>query len=131
MRNPDKIELSQLLFVTACVISFTIGGNNNFWTSFYFIREHLFIIAILLFLKPYVNSVFSILLIYGIVVYKIELILYNIILIFLSEEKACALNGSYNLVLTLTFSLFLIIFISKFFDKICLILNRLRKWISK
>lgn len=130
MRKVDKIELSQLLFITACVISFTAGGNNNFWTSFYFVREHLFVIAILLFLKPYVNSVFSILLIYGIVVYKTELILYNIILIFLSDGKACALNNSYNLVLTLTFSLFLIIFISKFFDKICLIFNRVSKWMK-
>lgn len=130
MRKLDKIELSQLIFITACVISFTIGIDSKFWTSFYFIREHLFIIVILLFLKPYVNSVFSILLIYGIVAYKIELILYNIILIFLSDEKAYTLNSSYNLVLTLTFSLFLIIFISKFFDKICLIFNRVSKWMK-
>lgn len=117
-------------YIFAVVLPFAIGQNTDFWEHFYYIREHGFIIGILL-LKDKSYSVFATLLMYGIIIYKLELILYNNVLLLIPENKAYTLNHSYDAMLIFTGSLFLIIFVCKFFDKICLILTRVTKWISK
>lgn len=131
MKKFDKVEISSLLFLIACVIPLTINIGKDFGEHFYYIREHLFIIALLLFLRDTSLSSFSILLKYGIIIYKIELIIYNIILIPIPEEKEDIMNTSYDVAMILTGSIFLITFTCKYFDQICKISNKILRWISR
>lgn len=131
MRKLDKTEIASLTFITLCAINFAFGKSSPFWDSFYFIKEHGFIIALLLLIRSESLSSFSVLLKYSIIVYKLELILFNILLIFLNYHEYEKIKHCYNFVIVFTASIFLLLFIAKFFDKICLTLSRLKKWINK
>jgi hypothetical protein len=131
MRKLDKIETICLFYLMLVVLSYSVGTNSQLWNSFYFIREHSYIIVLLLFLKDKFLSVFSILLKWGIIVFKVEMIIYNIFLIFVTEKEAEKYNNCYDIVLILTASIFIVIFIAKFLDKILIIFNKFRKWINK
>ena len=131
MKKLDKIETICLIYLMLVVLSYSVGTDSKLWNSFYFIREHSYIIVLLLFLKDKFLSVFSILLKLGIIVFKIEMIIYNIFLIFVTEKEAEKYNNCYDIILILTASIFIVIFIAKFLDKILTIFNKFRKWINK
>jgi hypothetical protein len=113
------------------ILSYSVGTDSQLWNSFYFIREHSYIIILLLLLKDRFLSVFSTLLKYGIIVFKVEMIIYNIFLIFVTRKEAENYNNCYDIVLVLTASIFIVVFIAKFLDKILIIFHKIKKWISR
>lgn len=135
MRKLNKYEIIFLSFFT-----FTVLGYNIFYChwlsdeaqkSYSFIWNHLFVIALIIFGKSLYETVFTILLSYGIVIFKTELIIYNVALLLVDKENYSTLNTSYDIVLILTGTIFIVVFIAKFFDKICITFNKLLRWISK
>lgn len=126
MRKLYTIEIILLTYIVLFIVGFA-GGTSNFWKSFYFIREHGLIVALLIGPKNYFSTVFSTLLSWGVVALKLELIAFNIVLIFLSKELYAQYTWWYNGVIILSISAWLVIFICIFFDKIVIIINKCLK----
>jgi len=126
MRKLYTIEIILLTYLVLCIIGFA-GGTSNFWKSFYFIREHGFIIALLIGPKNYFSTVFKTLLSWGVVTFKLELIAFNVVLIFLTKEHYDIYNHCYILIVIFSFTIWFTIFICTFFDKIVIIINKCLK----
>jgi hypothetical protein len=129
MKKLDKKEIVLISYLALIIVRYVIFyfniGAFEFQKSYAYVVEHSFIIAILLFLRPFVDSVLSNLLVIGIVVFKSELILYNILLLLVSKEGYNALNCSYDVVLLLSVTIGIIIIVCRFFDKIAIFVTKI------
>lgn len=135
MRKIDKYEFWLMAYFGCCILGYIIFylhlGSPAFVKGFMLIREHLFIIGLLLLLRLVVSSVLGNLFLWGIIAYKIELILYNIALLIVPEKYYNQLNTSYDVLIILILSIFIIVFVCTFFDKIVITINKLYSLIFK
>jgi len=122
MRKLDKKEIVLFLYLTLVIARYILFyfhlTTGEFQKSFIFIVDHSFVIAILLFLRPFVDSVLANLLIFGIIIFKIELIAYNMALLIVPETHYNSLNCSYDVIMGLTLTIGIIVIVCRFFDKI-------------
>lgn len=123
MRKLYTIEMVLLIYLILCIIGFS-GGDSNFWKSFYFIREHGFIIALLIGPKNYFSTVFSKMLSWGVIGLKVELVIFNLVLVFLPNDLYAYYTNWYNAIIILSLSIWIIIFVCIFFDKLIIIINK-------
>lgn len=108
---------------------FVIGKDSSFWASYAFIIEHLLVIGLLLLVKNKCESSFGIALVWAAIVHRIELIIFNIILIHLPIEQYKAAKHC-NLAIQISLaSIFFLIVFAKHFDKIIVFLYKILKWI--
>jgi len=117
MKTGGKTSIGLLLFFLACVVGLVFSASTPFWNSFYFVREHIFIIGLLLIISDHVYESTELMLIYGIVLYKMELVIFNICLAFIPKPQWEMLSNSYNIGIWLTFSIWAILFICLIFKK--------------
>lgn len=128
----DKYETAFWLYLALVIVSYVFFylkiGSSEFQKSFTIIREHSFIILLLLWVRSKINTSLAGLLLWSILIYKFELIAYNIALIFASKEhhpkiskysQYDKLNISYDIVLILSSTILIAVLVSRYFDKIC------------
>jgi hypothetical protein len=113
-------------YIILCIIGL-FGGQSPIWNTFYFVKEHLGWIALLFFIKPFVDTIFAILLINGLIFYKILLILFNIATFFVSKDNNLAFKHCYYFVMFFGLVLWIIIFTARFFDKIVIFAKEINK----
>lgn len=90
------------------VLIFAVGSDNSFWASYSFILEHGLVISLLLFLKNKCESVTSIVILWGEILRRIELIVFNIILIPLPVEQYKEAKHTNSIVLLVLGTIFII-----------------------
>lgn len=113
----SKATIGAGVFMLACAIGLAFSSSSVLWKSFYFIREHLFIIGLLILILKYIEDSWQIALIYGLMFYKIELVLFNIFLAFAPQDEWLQLNKGSTIAEWLIFSIWFIIFV-------CLLLKK-------
>ncbi len=111
MKIDNKVIIGLLIYVTFCVIGLVFSDSSPIWNSFYFIREHAFGIGLLLLISEYVYESLQLTLIYGVILYKIELIIFNIYLAFAPPIRWEYLSKSYDISVNLTLSIWAILFL--------------------
>lgn len=100
----NNVVTYSLIFVALCAVNMILP-QSAISDSFYFIKEHLYVIALLLLLRPYLTNSVHLIIVYGVIAYKIELILFNVFLPFCSEY----LIYSHKIILSLLVSLWVIL----------------------
>jgi hypothetical protein len=100
-----------MLFFGALVVFSKEGVKSPILDSSAFINEHLFSIALLLFLKSFIDSSIGILIVYGVIVLKIGLIIFNIFLAFKTKEQYNQLSTNYDISILFIGSIWLIVLI--------------------
>jgi hypothetical protein len=110
MKTESKVIIGITAYVLFTVIGLIFAKSSPVWNSFYFIREHVFVIGLLLLLSDYVFDTLQLTLIYGLILYKAELIVFNIYLAFLPSEKWQHMSKSYDIAVWLTLSIWIILF---------------------
>lgn len=118
MKTGNKAIIGSVIFMLLCVVGLIFSDSRSMWKSFYFVREHLFIIGLILLVLDHVYDTFQLLLLYGLVIYKVELIFFNVFLAFVDAEKWIHLTNSYDITIWLTISIWFILFL-------CLLIKRL------
>lgn len=118
--NTKSVQIIFLIYIVHCALGQVTAQNTALWESLYYIREHLFIIVLLLVVNSYLRTYFSKLIIYGLIIYKFELILFNIFLAFLDKKSFDNLCLSYDIAMIFTASIWLI-------SALWLILKKFRK----
>lgn len=124
MRKLDMYEKSLLAFLLMFMIYY-LNNGGKYWNSYGFAKEHVVELVCFIFLLPVVATRFARMLLYGLIVYKSELIIYNIALVLVEDPKS--LNNCYDIVIVLSLSIWLILFICIFFDKLALLVNKILK----
>lgn len=128
MRKLDVYEKSFLSFFLMFMVYY-LNTKGAIWDSYGFAKEHIVeFISFLLFI-PVVATRFAKMLLYGLIVYKLELIVYNIALAIVDNPKS--LNNCYDIVIILTVSIWLILFTCIFYDKIALLVTKILKYFFK
>lgn len=141
-RKIDKYIVAFRVYLMLVIVSYVFFylkiGTSEFQKSFSFIREHFAFILLLLWIRSKLESSDAALLLWGIIAYKGELILYNILLIFVPKKHEVVLNTSYDVVLCLTFTILATVLFCHYFDKIISLmiktislLKYLPKWIKR
>jgi hypothetical protein len=123
----DRSQIVALAYLLWCAIGYTFNHSSPVWDSLYFIREHGFIIALLLLVKDKSITTFSYLLKYGIIFYKFALIIYNILLMFVSYADYHKAKEAYGFIMLFTGIIFLAVIVSKYFDFIINIYLKLKQ----
>jgi hypothetical protein len=103
-----SLQIACLIYVLLVGFGQVFLNDSALWNSFYYIREHLFIIVLLLVIKSFLQTFFSKIIIWGIIVYKIELILFNVCLAFLNKDSYDQLCLSYDVAIIFTALIWLI-----------------------
>lgn len=111
MKVGEKAIIGSMVFMLACVVGLIFSTSSPLWKSFYFIREHIFVIGLLILISDYIYESLQLTLIYGLILYKIELVVFNIILAFMPSESWIILSKSYNVAIWFTVSIWFILFI--------------------
>lgn len=128
MRKLDVYEKAFLSFFLMFMIYY-LNTGGTIWDSYGFSKEHIVeLISFVLFI-PVVATKFAKMLLYGLIVYKIELIIYNIALAIVEDPKS--LNNCYDIVIALSLSIWLILVICIFYDKIALLVTKILKKLFK
>lgn len=129
MRKLDKYELLFAIYFGLTIIRYCLVYSNllgsEFNKSFTFIIEHSAMMWIAIFLYPYVDTLFTRLLIIGFVIFKAELVLYNIALLIVGKANYNSLNCSYDVVMALTLTIGVIVLGCRFFDKIVIFITKI------
>lgn len=107
----SKITIGAGVFMLACAIGLAFSDSSGVWKSFYFIREHLFVIGLLVLLLKYVDNSWQVALVYGLMFYKIELIIFNVFLAFTPKDEWLRLSKGSTIAEWLIFSIWFIIFV--------------------
>lgn len=111
MKFEKKVIIGLLVYVLTCAARLVFSNSSAISDSIYYITEHIFVIGILLLVSEYIYDSFQLTLIYGIILYKIELIIFNIYLAFMPPEKWDLLSKRYDISVNFTFTIWVIIFI--------------------
>lgn len=117
MQTGSKAMIGSMVFILLCVVGLTLSGDGPMWDAFYYIREHLFIIGLLLLISSYIYETMQLTLVYGLILYKAELIVFNICLATMPQEEWNRLSTSYDIAVKFTLSIWIILFI-------CLIIRK-------
>lgn len=117
MKTGSKAMIGSMVFILLCAVGLVLSNDNHLWDVFYYVREHLFIIGLLLLISDYVFETMQLTLIYGLVLYKIELVIFNICLAFMPREEWYRLSTGYDIAVKFTLSIWIILFI-------CLIIRK-------
>jgi len=111
MSTGSKAFFGSLVFILSIVIRLVLSDSSPIWNSVYFIAEHTYVIGLLLLLSIYMEDSLQMSLIYGIIIYKIELIAFNICLAFVPMEHWQVLSKSSKIASWLTLSIWFILFV--------------------
>jgi hypothetical protein len=131
----DKHRLVFLIYLTLVLVGYVFFylhvGTSEFQKSFSFIRIHAFVILLLLWVRSKLDTSDAAILLWGIIVYESELILYNILLVIVTKKNYEALNTSYDVVMCLSFTILVAVLFCQYFNKIILLITKIISYLKR